>query len=217
MLKVLLTGFEPFGGDRLNPSQLAVEELMAATPPEGIIVTTALLPVRYANIGAALRAAVEQAAPDVVIGTGLATGRTALSVERVAINLDDAPLSDNAGESRRDSAVVPGGPAAYFATVPVKVMVAAMWRAGVPATVSHSAGTFLCNHVFYLACHLAESGRPPMRAGFIHVPALPEMAASHTPAPPTLALPLMVRGLRAALGALAADAPHVDFAGGSVD
>lgn len=200
-MRLLLTGFEPFAGDTRNPSADLVAAI-AAEPPPGLALATAILPVAFAHLDAALDAALAAAAPDVVLSLGLAGGRAELSVERVAINLDDARIPDNAGDQPLDRPVVAGGPAAYFATVPVKAMVAAMRAAGAPAQLSHSAGTFACNHVFYRAAHLAATARRGMRAGFIHLPNLPEQAAQRQA--PSMALATMLAGLRGAIAALPA-------------
>ncbi len=200
MLRVLVTGFTPFGDAAANPSEAAVR-LLAADPPAGVAFAVSVLPVSYAGALPALRAAIALHAPDVVLGTGLAGGRPHIAVERIAINIDDARIADNDGVRRIDAPVVPGGPAAYFATVPIKAIAAAIRAACVPAEVSQSAGTFLCNHVFYHACHIAAVERPGLRAGFLHLPWLPEQAITR-PGEASMALADMVRGLRAALAAL---------------
>src|SRR5882724_8683356 len=152
MLTVLLAGFEPFDGAADNPSARAVLALVAEAPPAGTRLVAEVLPVRYARTGAALYDAVRRHRPDVLIATGLAGGRAEISVERVAINVDDARIADNDGERRTDEPVIAVGPAAYFSTLPIKSIAAAIRAAGVPAQVSQTAGTFLCNHVFYRAC-----------------------------------------------------------------
>jgi pyroglutamyl-peptidase len=173
MIHVLLTGFEPFDGSGVNPSWQAVQ-LAATTPPVGVSLTTVMLPVVFHDAIARLRAAVEESGAEVVVCVGQAGGRPGITVERVAINLDDARIPDNKGAQPVDEPVVVDGPAAYFSTLPVKACVAAVRDAGLPASVSHTAGTFLCNHVFYGLMHLIESGRPGVRGGFVHVPHLPE-------------------------------------------
>lgn len=195
-MHILITGFEPFDGSAENPSAMAAVAL-AAEPPPGVRVSAAILPVSYAAAGPALRAALLAQRPDALIATGLASGRAELSVERVAINVDDARIPDNDGVSRIDEPVLPGGPAAYFATLPIKAVTAAIRAAGAPAQVSQSAGTFLCNHVFYRACHIAATELPGLRVGFIHLPWLPEQVADR-PGAPSLPLASMVAGLRAA-------------------
>jgi pyroglutamyl-peptidase len=200
-MRLLLGAFEPFGGETVNPSMAAAGRL-ARDPPSGVAIDTVVLPVCYARAWPALVQRVEDVSPDLLLLTGLAGGRSGLSVERVAINLDDAPIPDNAGEQRIDTAVVPGAPAAYFVGVPVKAMVGAIRIAGVEASVSHSAGSFLCNHVLYRACHLAATVMPSLRCGFVHLPWLPEQAVDH-PGQPGIELEAMVTGLRAAISAAA--------------
>ncbi len=214
MLTVLVTGFEPFGGSSDNPSQLAVRAL-ASEPPPGVRLRTAILPVTYAAAGPALQAAIARHRPDILLATGLAGGRTELSVERVAINIDDARMADNAGEQRIDQPVVRGGPAAYFASIPIKAAVAAIRAAGVPARVSQTAGTFLCNHVFYLGSHLAATTFPGLAVGFVHLPWLPDQAAG-LPEMPSMALDAMVTGLRAAIEAAARTPEDMRIAEGAV-
>jgi pyroglutamyl-peptidase len=196
---VLLTGFEPFAQAAENPSRRAVLAL-AAAPPPGVDLVTEILPVTYKGAGPALHAALRRHRPDVVIATGLAGGRAEISVERVAINIDDARIADNAGERRVDTPVVPDGPAAYFSTLPIKAVAAAIRAHGVPARVSQTAGTFLCNHIFYLASHAAATEYPRLRAGFLHMPWLPDQAADH-PGEPSMALATIVTALHAAIAA----------------
>lgn len=196
MRTLLFTGFEPFDGQPINPSAEAVR-LLAADPPPGVRLIAVVLPTTYAEAAPALRRAISLHAPDDVVGVGQAGGRAALAVERIAINVDDARIGDNDGVWRVDQAVVPGGPAAYFATLPIKTLVHAIRGAGVPSAVSQSAGTFLCNHVFYAGCHLAATERPGMRCGFIHVPFLPEQVVDHAMTP-SMELSLIISGLRIA-------------------
>lgn len=186
---MLLTGFEPFGGDAVNPSGEAVHWVAAHwSGPE--VLVTAVLPVTFAGSAARLRELLDEHRPDIVIGVGLAGGRSAIGVERVAVNLDDARIPDNDGEQPVDVPVVEGAPAAVFSTLPVKAIADAVNRAGIPAEVSYSAGTFVCNHVFFAAVHAAPTAA---RAGFVHVP----WSAEHAPDPdaPTLPLADIVRAL----------------------
>jgi pyroglutamyl-peptidase len=191
-MKALVTGFEPFGGDRVNPSFEALRRL----PPRlgGLDIATAALPVVYGRTLPALRAAIAEHRPDIVLGAGLAGGRAELSLERVAINIDDARIPDNGGNQPIDQPVVAGGPAAYFATLPIKAAVAALREAGLPAAVSNSAGTFLCNHVFYGLMHEAATGADRFRGGFLHVPYLPSQAA-RVPGAPSMTLEQIVEGI----------------------
>lgn len=192
---MLLTGFEPFAGDARNPSGEAVAEAaLTWAGPETLV--TATLPVEFEAAASELRDLIAEFAPEVVICAGLADGRTQVTPERIAVNLRDARIPDNAGDRPIDEPCVAGGPAAYFATVPVKAMTAAIAAEGIPAAVSHSAGTFVCNHVFYVAAHEAAH-RPGLRAGFIHVPWSTETAPPGRPSLPALdiahALQLAVR------------------------
>jgi pyroglutamyl-peptidase len=196
-MRILMTGFEPFGGDTVNPSLEAVRAL-DLWRPQGVTLGIASLPVSAAGLGAALRAAVAAHEADAVLLVGQAGSRIEVSVERVGINVIDARIPDNEGAQPVDVPVMPGGPAAYLATVPIKAIAVALRAGGVPAAVSNTAGTFLCNAGLYLACHLAATEFPGLRAGFLHVPLLPEQAARHQGAP-SMALPTIVAGLRIAV------------------
>jgi pyroglutamyl-peptidase len=171
--RVLVTGFEPFRGGTVNPSQQLVERLEADSP-EGVDLDSALLPVAYARSADALRAAVDAAEPDVVICFGQADGRTGISVERFAHNLDGADVADNEGATS-SAEIEPGGPVAYRSTLPVDEIVAALRAEGIPAAASNDAGGFLCNNVFYALMRALEQ-RPGVVGGFVHVPLLPEQA-----------------------------------------
>jgi len=174
MTTVLLTGFEPFGGDAANPSGEAVH-LVASRWEGPELLVTAVLPVTFAGAATRLRELIAEHRPDVVIAAGLAGGRAAIGVERVAVNLVDARIPDNDGAQPVDVPSVPGAPAAHFATLPVKEIVSRVTTAGIPAEVSYSAGTFVCNHVFFMAL---EAAAAPVRAGFVHVP----WSTEHAPA-----------------------------------
>lgn len=180
MTTILLTGFEPFAGDATNPSGDAVATVAAGwRGPERLVVE--VLPVAFDTAAARLRALIAVHSPDIVIATGLAGGRSHVTPERVAINLADARIPDNDGAQPVDLPVVPGGPSAYFATIPVKAVAAAVADAGIPSAVSHSAGTFVCNHVMFTALHAVAPG---VRAGFVHVPYAREDAPEGAPALP---------------------------------
>ena len=168
---VLVTGFDAFGGDSSNPSETLARALHGRRLA-GRLVIGEVLPTTFSGAMPALEALLDRHRPDLVICLGLAGGRTALSFERVAINLCDARMPDNAGEQPIDLAVIPGAPAAYFSTLPVKAMREAALAAGVPAELSHSAGTFVCNWLFYGLMHRLAT-RPPaaaVRGGFVHLP-----------------------------------------------
>ena len=191
-LKALVTGFDPFGGGKINPSSLAVGQLKKRIGE--VVVHTAQLPTSYAHSAGVLRAAIEEVKPEIVLCVGQAGGRTELCLERVAINVQDARIRDNDGKQPIDKPVVKDGPAAHFATLPIKACVAEMRKAGLPAAVSNTAGTFVCNHIFYALMDIAQSHPIPMRGGFLHIPYVPEQAARLGGAP-SMALDDMVRGI----------------------
>lgn len=203
MTKVLLTGFEPFGGELLNPSLEALGRL-SALDSVGVEVSGAVLPVVFGRAYEVLRAAIEQRRPAVVICLGEAGGRAEITPERVAINVDDARMADNEGARPIDAPIVEGGPAAYFSTLPIKAMVASLRAKGVPASVSQSAGTFVCNHVFYRLMHLLATEWPGVRGGFVHVPYLPAQVTGK-PGTPSLGLELLLSGLSEIVRVAAAD------------
>jgi len=211
--RVLLTGFDPFGGSAVNPSWQAVS-LAAADPPPGLTVTTARLSCVFGTALDELRAAVDRDDPEVVVCVGEAGGRPGITVERVAINVDDARIPDNAGQRPVDGPVVEGGPAAYFSTLPVKRCVAAVRAAGIPASVSQTAGTFVCNHVFYGLAHLIATERPALRGGFVHVPYLPEQVVDR--AEPSLPAATVAEALRAIAIAAASTEADVRSAEGAI-
>ena len=174
MKKVLVTGFEPFGGEKINPSEEIARELNGRVI-QGRMVVGRILPCVFGAANAELRRLIREVKPELVIAVGQAGGRAEITPERVAINVDDARIPDNTGARPIDTAVVARGPAAYWSTLPIKRIVAAMRSRGIPAAVSQTAGTFVCNHVFYGLMHALKSQRS-VRAGFIHVPFLPEQA-----------------------------------------
>lgn len=210
--RLLLTGFEPFDGSPVNPSWQVAQALDGAVIA-GHEVHAALLPCAFGQALSALDRALERTRPALVLALGQAASRNELSMERVAINVDDARIPDNQGAQPIDEQVVPGGAAAYFTTLPVKAMVAAAQAVGVPAAVSQTAGTFVCNHVFYGLMHRLAS-RPGVRGGFIHVPLLPEQVPGGEGGMP---LADMVRGVRAALGAALVQTRDSKLAGGRED
>ena len=206
---VLVTGFEPFDKAALNPSWEIARALDGRVLAGGARVVAVQLPCVFGDALAALDAALAQHQPTVVIALGLAGGRTALSIERVAINVDDARIADNAGKQPIDAAVVAQAPVAYFARLPIKHAVDAVRKAGVPAEVSNTAGTFVCNHVFYGLMHRLHTvpALAQVRGGFVHVPYLPEMAAA-LPGAPSMDLATQVRGMEALLNAVLAHDPQ---------
>lgn len=176
---VVLAGFDAFAGEPLNPSGLAALALDGHTIA-GHCIQGVLLPTVFDAALPQLLQALESHRPALVIAVGLAQGRSDISLERIAINWQDARIPDNAGAQPCDTAVVPGAPAAYFSSLPVKAIEQALREAGLPAGVSHSAGTFVCNHVFFGLMHALANKRRLwlrlVRGGFIHLPALPEQA-----------------------------------------
>ncbi len=199
MKQVLLTGFEPFGGDTLNPSREVALRLHGEVIA-GAQVQALELPCVFGAAAERLREALSALQPALVLCLGLATQRSEVSVERVALNLDDARIADNAGAQPVDTPVVAGAPAAYFARLPVKAMVAAVQAQGLPAGLSFSAGSFVCNHVFFALMHELAS-QPVLsgtRGGFVHLPPLPEQPVQPGSGTP-LALDEQVRALRLAV------------------
>lgn len=191
---VLVTGFDPFGGSAVNPSWYAVQALHGREIG-GHRVVAAELPTVFGASIELLRSLVERHQPRLVVCTGQAGGRGAISLERIAINVDDARIPDNAGAQPVDAAIVPEGPAAYFTKLPIKAMLQALLAEGIRAEVSQTAGTFVCNHVFYGLMHLLAQPRfAGVRGGLIHVPYLPEQGQ------PSMLLAQVVRGLELAIG-----------------
>ncbi len=193
--RVLVTGFEPFGGASLNPSQLLVEELAKQKLP-GVDLITAILPVEFDRAAEILLAKIQEFSPNMVISFGQAEGRSSITPEKIAINLDDARIADNSGDARKQKEIVTGGADGYFSTLPVEKIVSALNEAGVPANLSLSAGSFVCNHIFYRMQHaLLGQG---IKSGFIHLPLVPEQSAEF-PNQPTLSLEQMLVGAKAAI------------------
>ena len=187
----LLTGFAPFAGEAVNPSWQAVRALDGATV-EGHRIIAVELPVEFDASLRTLRSALRKTKPALAIAVGLAGGRDGISLERVAINVVDARIPDNAGMQPVDAPVVARGPAAYFTTLPIKATLRELQRAGIAAHVSQTAGTYVCNEVFYALMHATR--RRESRAGFVHVPYLTEQAARR--GTPGMPLDDMVRALQ---------------------
>ena len=201
-MKILVTGFDPFGGEAVNPAWEAVSRLPAETG--GAEIVKLQVPTMFGRAPGAVLREVERLRSDVVVTVGQAAGRTAITPERIAINCEEASIPDNAGFQPAGGPVVEGGPDGYFSLLPVKEMAAAIQAAGLPGKVSNTAGTYVCNHLMYHILHACHTRYPGMRSGFIHVPCIPEQQAGH---PEWFALPLeeIVRGLTAALEVLADD------------
>jgi len=210
----LVTGFDAFGGDPRNPSQEIARALDRARIA-GHRIVGAILPTEFGRALAALNTLLEKHEPVLVLALGLAGGRSELSLERVAINLIDARIADNAGAQPADVRIVENAPNAYFSTLPVKAMLARLRKAGIPATLSLSAGSFVCNQVFFGLAHTLASRYPRTRGGFVHVPSLPEQAA-HLPGTPSMALETMIEGVRLCLQVALTTRKDARYAAGSI-
>ena len=207
---ILLTGFDPFGGDAHNPSWLIAQALHGQRIA-GHQVVAAQLPTVFGQSLQRLQSLLQKHQPAITLCLGLASGRAALSIERIGININDARIPDNCGAQPIDTPVQADGPAAYFANLPIKAMLRGVQRAGVPCEVSQTAGTFVCNHVLYGLMHLLAQGAAPQgaRGGFVHVPWLSGQGEPHLP------LRDMVRGIHAALWAAVLAPQDIALQGGA--
>jgi pyroglutamyl-peptidase len=213
-LRVLVTGFEPFDGDAVNPSW-EVAQVLGAERIAGVRIVAVQLPCVFAAALPALDAAIERHRPRIVLALGLAGSRSAISVERVALNLVDARIADNAGAQPIDAPVAAGGPAAYFTRLPAKAIVADLQAAGIAAELSFSAGSFVCNQVFYGLMHRLRRRRG-VAAGFIHLPPLPQQAQRHPGSVP-MVLDEQCRALRRVIALLLSGAAEIHPVGGRTD
>ena len=198
-MKILLTGFDPFGGESINPAWEAVKRVKA---PAGAELIRLEVPTVFGRSITTVLTSMRLHRPDVVACVGQAAGRSEITPERVAINIADASIPDNEGNRPCDAPIYPDGENACFSTLPVKAMVEAIKAAGLPASLSNTAGTFVCNQLMYGLLYHISREFPGMRGGFIHVPCIPEQAARIEKPFPSLPLPEIVRGLEAALSAL---------------
>ena len=211
---VLVTGFHPFGGEAVNPSW----EVCKRLPPQvgGLRVETCRIPCEFRKAIEVVAEAIERHRPSIVLSLGQAGGRAHLSVERVAINVDDARNADNAGASPVDEPIAANGPAAYFSTLPIKAMTSAMRSAGVPAMISNTAGTYVCNHLMYGVLHFLAASKTPARAGFIHLPYVEEQVLDK-PGMSAMSLATMVKGVETAIAAAARHTEDLKIAEGALD
>ena len=198
-MKILVTGFDPFGGETVNPALESVKSLPSEI--HGAEVHWVAIPTVFYQSAEALEAEINRYHPDAVLCIGQAGGRASLTPERVAINQDDARIPDNQGNQPIDTPIRLDGQAAYFSTLPIKAMVQAIKEEGLPATVSNTAGTFVCNHLMYQSLYLADKKFPHMRAGFMHIPYMTEQVINK-PNTASMNLTDIVRGIEAALGAI---------------
>ena len=198
-MKILVTGFDPFGGENINPALEAVKSLPSVI--HGAEIRWVEIPTVFYKSAEVLEAEINRYHPDVVLCIGQAGGRASLTPERVAINQDDARIPDNQGNQPIDEPIRMDGEVAYFSTLPIKAMVQAIKEEGLPATVSNTAGTFVCNHLMYQALYLADKKFPHMRAGFMHIPYLTEQVLNK-PNTASMCLTDIVRGIEAAIRAI---------------
>jgi pyroglutamyl-peptidase len=213
MKTVLVTGFEPFGGETLNPSALVAKALDGRQVADRLVAGR-VLPCVFGKSLAAIELELKRTQPELVICTGLAGGRAEITVERVAINIEDADIPDNEGNQPVDHPVIPGCPAAYWSTLPIKAIVAALGMAGLPAAISQSAGTYVCNHVFYGLMHRL-AGMAAVRGGFIHVPYMPEQTDGVAMVAPSLPLDQIIRGVELAIETSLTTQQDLRVAGGA--
>ena len=198
-MKILVTGFDPFGGEKVNPALEAVKSLPSEI--HGAEIHWVEIPTVFYKAADVLETAIVRFQPDAVLCIGQAGGRASLTPERVAINQDDARIPDNQGNQPIDTPIRLDGQAAYFSTLPIKAMVQAIKEEGLPATVSNTAGTFVCNHLMYQALYLADKKFPHMRTGFMHIPYMTEQVINK-PNTASMNLTDIVRGIEAAIGAI---------------
>ncbi|HFI0214018.1 TPA: pyroglutamyl-peptidase I [Streptococcus suis] len=207
-MKIIVTGFDPFGGEAINPALETIKSLPKSIAGAEMIIVE--VPTVFDKAARVLEEKMAEHKPDAVLCIGQAGGRADLTPERVAINQDDARIPDNEGQQPIDRTIRPDGPAAYFSTLPIKAMVEAIRSAGIPASVSNTAGTFVCNHLMYQALYLAEKQIPKTKAGFLHIPFLPEQVVDK-PGLPSMSLETIVKGIEVAITALVAYADKEDI------
>ena len=199
-MKLLLTGFDPFGGSPINPALEAVK-LVADQIGDVEIVKLEVPTVFYKSIDT-VEKAINEVKPDVVLCIGQAGGRYDITPERVAINVNDARIADNEGQQPLDGPIFEDGDTAYFTTLPIKAMVAAVREAGIPASVSNTAGTFVCNHLMYGVLYLAAKKYPGLKGGFIHVPFIPSQTVNRPTPAPSMSVETIAKGLEACIKAI---------------
>lgn len=195
---ILLTGFEPFDGDSVNPSGEVAKRLDGRVIGDHVV-RSVILPVQHEAARAVVAPLLEAPGLAALVHLGLAGGRARISLERVAVNVMDYPRPDARGQVLRDVACVEGGPAAYFNTLPLREMLAALIAEGIPAAISNTAGTYLCNDISYTTLHALAGLGLSIPAGFIHLPYLPSMVSEHNLEEPSMDLPMMIRGIEIAL------------------
>lgn len=210
-MKLLLTAFDPFGGEKVNPALEAVK--LVRSTVSGIEVVKLEVPTVFGASIRTVQEKIEEIKPDVVLAIGQAGGRFDITVERVAINVDDARIPDNEGNQPIDHPIVDDGPPAYFSTLPIKAMVDAIRKAGIPASVSNTAGTFVCNHIMYGILHTLSQMEQPIRGGFIHVPFVPAQAIGR-PFVPSMAIGDITKAIEASIEAIGEYESDIKLSGG---
>jgi len=213
-MKILITAFDPFGGESVNPALEAVK--LMKDEIEGAQIVKLEIPTVFHKSIDKVKEAILSEDPDVVLSIGQAGGRFDVTPERVAINIDDARIPDNEGNQPLDLAIFEDGEPAYFATLPVKAMVEAIRAEGIPSSVSNSAGTFVCNHIMYGVLYLVSKMDKHIRAGFIHVPFTPEQAAKKPVPAPSLSASDISRALEAAVAAIVRNEKDIVAVGGKI-
>lgn len=211
-MKILVTGFDPFGGEEVNPAIETVNRLPDTIGGAKIIKLE--IPTVCHQSLRVIDEAIAGYDPDVVLSVGQAGGRPDITVERVGINVDDCRIPDNAGNQIVDEPIYADGPAAYFVTVPIKAMVQRIRERNIPASVSNTAGTFVCNHVTYGVCHLLAVKYPGKRSGFIHIPFLPQQAVDKKNMP-SMSQDMMVEAITAAIEAVVDTEKDIKVTGGA--
>ncbi len=191
-MKIIVTGFDPFGGEKINPS---IECVKALPEIEGVEIIRLELPTVFKESAIRLNEVIHEVNPDAVLSVGQAGGRPGITMERIAINIDDARIPDNSCQQPIDEAIQEKGEAAYFTTLPIKRIVKAIREAGITAEVSNSAGTFVCNHIMYQALFAATKADKPFKAGFMHIPFIPEQTKNK----PSLPLEESTKALKIAI------------------
>jgi len=199
---ILVTGFEPFGTHTANPTE-GLAKAVDGRRVGGVDIVGQVLPVHHADAARRMSAALAETRPSAVVHLGLAAGRARVALERVAVNVMDYEVADNAGYRASGEPCVPGGPAAYFSTLPLPAMVKALTDEGIPAYTSNTAGTYLCNQTLYWTLHAVRDLARPPAVGFIHFPLLPAMVAAAGLEQPSMDFPLMLRAVETVLGVVA--------------
>ncbi len=198
-MKILVTAFDAFNKEPINPSLMMLEAL--ADELFGHTIVKQVLPTVFGDSADLVLQRIAEVEPDAVLCLGQAGGRTAITLERVAINVNDASIADNAGKQPTDEPIVAGGPVAYFSTLPNKAMVSAMREADIPAQISNTAGTYVCNQVLYAVLHYLSENDLPARATFMHVPYLPSQVLDK-PGVASMSLADMSKALEIAIGVI---------------